>query len=87
MNRIISWFIHNPVASNLLMCVLVAGGLVSLPAIHLEEVPSIDAVFIRVSDGVVQIRTKKDMELTDQALKEAVKKSGFTLTEIERVER
>lgn len=54
---------------------------------RLEEVPSIDAVLIRVSDGVVQIRTKKDMELTDQALKEAVKKSGFTLTEIERVER
>lgn len=54
---------------------------------RLEEVPSIDVVLIRVSDGVVQIRTKKDMELTDQALKEAVKKSGFTLTEIERVER
>ena len=53
---------------------------------RLEEVPSIDAVLIRVSDGVVQIRTKKDMELTDQALQEAVKKSGFTLRKIERVD-
>ena len=53
---------------------------------RLEEVPSIDAVLIRVSDGLVQIRTKVDQELSDKALKEAVEKSGFTLREIERVD-
>ena len=53
---------------------------------RLEEIPSIDEVLIRISDGLVQIRTKKNLELTDEALKDAVKKSGFALKEIERVE-
>ncbi|MGE4608790.1 MAG: efflux RND transporter permease subunit, partial [Myxococcota bacterium] len=49
MSRIISWFVHNPVASNLFMCVLLAGGLLSWPLIHLEEFPSIDTDMIRVT--------------------------------------
>ena len=53
---------------------------------RLEEIASIDAVLIRISDGLVQIRTKEDQELTDEALTDAVRKSGFTLREIERVE-
>ncbi len=53
---------------------------------RLEEIVSIDAVLIRISDGLVQIRTKEGQELTDEALTDAVKKSGFTLTEIERLE-
>ncbi len=54
---------------------------------RLEEIASIDAVLIRISDGLVQIRTKEDQELTDEALTDAVRKSGFSLREIERVER
>ena len=53
---------------------------------RLEEIASVDAVLIRISDGLVQIRTKEDQELTDEALTDAVKKSGFSLREIERVE-
>ncbi len=53
---------------------------------RLGEIASIDAVLIRISDGLVQIRTKEDQELTDEALTDAVKKSGFTLTEIERLD-
>ena len=53
---------------------------------RLEEIASIDAVLIRISDGLVQIRTKEDQELTDEVLEDAVKKSGFTLTEIERLD-
>ena len=53
---------------------------------RLEEIASIDAVLIRISDGLVQIRTKEDQELTDEALTDAVRKSGFSLREIERVE-
>ena len=49
MNRIISWFIVNPVASNLLMVVLVLGGLMALPIIHQEEFPSVDVNVVRVS--------------------------------------
>ena len=33
---------------------------------RLEEIASIDAVLIRISDGLVQIRTKEDQELTDE---------------------
>ena len=53
---------------------------------RLGEIASVDAVLIRISDGLVQIRTKQDQELTDQVLEDAVKKSGFTLTEIERLD-
>ncbi len=53
---------------------------------RLEEIASIDAVLIRISDGLVQIRTKENQELTDAALEDAVKKSGFSLTGIERLE-
>ena len=55
--------------------------------VRLKEIASVDEVLIRISDGLVQIRTKEDQELTDEALKDAVKRSGFSLTEIERVER
>ncbi len=53
---------------------------------RLEEIVSIDAVLIRISDGLVQIRTKEDQELTDEVLTDAVRKSGFSLREIERLE-
>ncbi|HEM46509.1 MAG TPA: efflux RND transporter permease subunit, partial [Alphaproteobacteria bacterium] len=49
MSRIIAWFVHNPVAANLLMLVLVVGGLLSLPTIRQEEFPSIDTDLIRVT--------------------------------------
>ena len=42
MNRVIAWFVANPVAANLLMMVLIVGGLVTLPSIRQEEFPSID---------------------------------------------
>ena len=53
---------------------------------RLQEIASIDAVLIRISDGLVQIRTKEDQELTDEVLTDAVKKSGFSLIEIERLD-
>ena len=50
MNKIISWFIHNPVASNLLMMILLVAGLLALPTIHQEEFPNIevDAVQVKI---------------------------------------
>tara|TARA_R110000823_G_scaffold130015_17_gene258081 strand:- start:15435 stop:18599 length:3165 start_codon:yes stop_codon:yes gene_type:complete len=50
MHKLIAWFVHNPVASNLLMMILVAGGLLALPTIHQEEFPTleVDAVQVRV---------------------------------------
>ena len=49
MSRIIAWFVHNSVAANLLMCVLVVGGLLALPTIRQEEFPAVDSDLIRVS--------------------------------------
>ena len=49
MSNVIAWFIRNPVASNLLMVILVVGGLMALPTIHQEEFPSVDVEVVRVS--------------------------------------
>jgi len=48
-SRIIAWFVHNSVAANLLMALLVVGGLLSLPSIHQEEFPSIETDLVRIS--------------------------------------
>jgi multidrug efflux pump subunit AcrB len=50
MHKLIDWFAHNSVASNLLMMILVAGGFLALPNIHQEEFPTldVDAVNVRV---------------------------------------
>jgi multidrug efflux pump subunit AcrB len=48
MTRIIAWFVNNPVAANLLMAVLVVGGLISLSQLRQEEFPKIDLGFVRV---------------------------------------
>ncbi len=53
---------------------------------RLGEIASVDAVLIRISDGLVQIRMKEDQELTDEVLADVVKKSGFSLIEIERLD-
>jgi multidrug efflux pump subunit AcrB len=50
MHRAIDWFVHNPVAANLLMFILLVSGLIALPGIRQEEFPSIevDAVQVRI---------------------------------------
>jgi multidrug efflux pump subunit AcrB len=45
----IAWFAHNPVASNLLMWILVMGGMLALPNTHQEEFPNIDIDAVRVN--------------------------------------
>ncbi len=53
---------------------------------RLREIPAIDELVIRVSDGLVQIRLVSGAELTDEELNEAVKRAGFSLREIQRLE-
>lgn len=50
MKSLIEWFVHNSVAANLLMMILIAAGALALPNIHQEEFPTIDvdAVEVRV---------------------------------------
>lgn len=49
MNGIIRWWVDNPVAANLLMGVLVLGGIASLSLTHQEEFPNIDPEVIQVT--------------------------------------
>ena len=49
MTRVIAWFVQNPVAANLLMCLLLLGGVMTLPSIPQEEFPNFDTKVIRVS--------------------------------------
>ena len=53
---------------------------------RLREIPAVDTLVIRVSDGLVQIRVKEGQELDDAVLENAVKRAGFTLREISRAE-
>ena len=49
MSRVIAWFATNHVAANLLMAMLVIGGLTSLPAIRMQTFPDIDVDIVSVS--------------------------------------
>ena len=49
MNTLIAWFVRNPVAGNLLMAILVIGGLIALPRIHQEEFPTLDVEAVQVT--------------------------------------
>ena len=49
MHKMIAWFIHNSVAANLMMMILVAGGLLALPLIHQEEFPTLDVDAVQIT--------------------------------------
>ena len=48
MKRAIAWFAENHVAANLLMLMLIAGGLVALPAIQQKTFPDIDVDIVQI---------------------------------------
>ena len=48
MKGIITWFIDNPVAANLLMCILLVGGGIALLVTHQEEFPNIDPDLVQI---------------------------------------
>jgi len=41
MQRLIAWWVDNPVAANLLMLLFIAGGLISLSQLRKEEFPNL----------------------------------------------
>jgi len=63
MHGLIRWFVDNPVASNLLMWLMIIGGLLTLPTLHREEFPNMtyDAVSVRV---VYPLATVEEVEQT-----------------------
>ncbi len=52
---------------------------------RLRDLPAIDSVLVRVSDGVVQIREKDGQRLTEEELRREVERAGFTLREVQRI--
>ena len=80
MRGIIKWFVDNPVAANLLMAVLVVGGLISLSNLRQEEFPEVDLELITVTipflgatpeeveEGVC-IRVEEALEGTERVFK------------------
>jgi multidrug efflux pump subunit AcrB len=48
-NRAIAWFVGNPVAANLLLFLIVLGGVATLPSLRLEVYPEISADAITIS--------------------------------------
>lgn len=49
MHGLIHWFVHNPVAANLMMGILMVAGLIALPTIHQEEFPNIEIDAVRIT--------------------------------------
>ncbi|MEJ2087645.1 MAG: efflux RND transporter permease subunit, partial [Gammaproteobacteria bacterium] len=49
MHTAITWFTKNPVAANLLMFVLIVGGIMSLLTVHQEQFPNADVNMVTVS--------------------------------------
>ncbi|MEZ5490945.1 MAG: efflux RND transporter permease subunit [Gammaproteobacteria bacterium] len=49
MRTIISWFVKNPVATNLLMWIFLASGVIAYLNLHQEEFPNVDMGMIQVS--------------------------------------
>jgi multidrug efflux pump subunit AcrB len=49
MNGLIRWFASNHVAANLLMLVLVLGGLLTIPGLRQEMIPDIELDLVTIS--------------------------------------
>jgi multidrug efflux pump subunit AcrB len=49
MQRLIAWWVDNPVAANLLMLLFVAGGLISLSQLRKEEFPNLEMDYIQIT--------------------------------------
>ena len=63
MNRMIEWFIRNPVAANLLMFVMIfAGGCVTLPNLRQEEFPPIEPEAVSI---IVEYRGASPAEVEE----------------------
>lgn len=49
MERLITWFIDNPVAANLLMFILIMTGIMGLQGVHKEEFPDVEVQIITIT--------------------------------------
>ena len=54
---------------------------------RLMKLAAVDSLIVRISDGLVQIREKDGQMLTEEDVRKEVEKAGFTLREMNRVDR
>ena len=49
MSGIVQWFVRNPIAANLLMVLIVAGGLTGIPALDKQYIPDFELDLVSVT--------------------------------------
>jgi multidrug efflux pump subunit AcrB len=81
MNRLIAWFVRNSVAANLLMLVMVVGGLLSIPRVKKEFFPNVSLDMIRIT---VPFRGD-DPERVEQAIVVKIEEEIRDLEGIKRI--
>ena len=72
MRRVITWFVDNPVSANLLMGVLVVGGLLTLATIRQEEFPNIDLEIVQISVAYLGATPEEVEEAVCVRIEEAI---------------
>jgi len=69
---VVSWFVDNTVAANLLMAVLVLGGIFTLATIRQEEFPSVDLDIIQISVAYLGAAPEETEEAVCVRIEEAI---------------
>ena len=72
MNGIIAWFVHNPIAANLLMAVIVIGGITGIPALEKQFFPEVEPDIVGVSMSYPGAGPKEVEEQICTRIEEAV---------------
>lgn len=72
MSRLIQWFVENPIASNLLMAVILIGGAFNLANLNKEVFPSVDANRIQIVVPYPGAGPSEVEELVVQRVEEAI---------------
>ena len=54
---------------------------------RLLKLEAVDSLIVRISDGLVQIREKEGLKLTEEDVRKEVERAGFTLREMHRIDR
>ena len=72
MRRLITWFVDNPVAANLLMAILLLGGFATLLTVRQEEFPSVDLDAIQISVAYLGATPEETEEAVCIRIEEAI---------------
>lgn len=72
MNRLIEWFVENPIASNLLMAVILMGGAFNIASLNKEVFPGVETNRIQITVPYPGAGPREVEELVVQRIEEAI---------------